>query len=433
MKQTQPMTLAVRQDSGTAVVHATVTVAQDLINNLYQHALLYRKDQYHPQGFSRQTTPVAFIDQQFKVHTLKHLKEFLLKYYVVSYLYQELRRQKIVIVGNPRLLDVVVEQGKPAEYLFAITQAPNMHIHDWKYLPFKSPVRRKYKDIDKQATNFIHEETTQQKATTDPAIVVGDWVHFRVTLVNQQGEHFGTEFNESLWIQIGSDETSLPFQELFMGKQAGDSFVTDEQCIQEYFSSLLDTSYRFLMTVLAVLPFRYVDLGAMTTHFKLKSERKLHQKLVEVYSMRNDISLRRSMADEALRLLLNTFPVQAPEHAVTAQMELIMRIVQENPDYAVYKQQRNFMQTIHALAVKQVQEDILMQHLAYSENITVTDDDVAQYLNLTKRARTKEFIYFVHPSLRANEQELPISHESLKQFCLKEKTLNHLLYHLTKA
>lgn len=433
MKQTHPMTLAIHKEGSEQIAHATVTIAQDLVNNLYKHALLYRKEQYHPQGFSRQATPIAFIDQHYKLQTLKHLKEFLLKYYVISYLYQEIRRQKIVCVGDPRLLHVTLELGKPAEFVFAITQSSNIHIHDWKYLPFKSPLRRKYKDIDKQASNFIEEETEFKKNYQELEIAAGDWVHLKITLVDEEGKHFGNDFQELLWLQIGSDETSLPFQELFIGKQRGDVLVTQDQCIQEYFSSQLDTSYRFLITILEVLPYRYTDLAALSTYFKLKSEKKLHQKLVEVYSMRNDISLRRSMADEALRLLLNTFPVQAPESAVQAQMELIIQVVQQNPDYAVYKQQRSFLQTIHDLALKQVQEDILMQHLAYNENIIVNDEDVALYLNLTKRARTKEFIYFVHPSLGANEQELPISHESLKQFCLKEKALNHVLYHLTKA
>lgn len=433
MKPAEPMQLVVKHEDGQSVVFATVNVSQDIVNKVYQHAVRSCIKNVHPQGLARQVTPLSYVDEHYKVHIIKHLKEFLLKYYVISYLYQELRRQKIVSVGNPRLVHAEVTPDQPASFVFAITQSTDIHLRDWKYLPFKSPLRRKYKDIDKQASTFIDHELEQLKNYKNPAIVSGDWVHLQIKLVDELAQPFGQEFHEKLWIQIGSDETSLPFQELFAGKQVGDSFVTTEQCLQEYFNSQIDTSYRFLITILAVLPHAYFDLESLASYFRIKSDKKLHQKLVEVYSMRNDLSLRRSMAEEVLRLMLNTFPVEAPESAIEAQMETILSVVQKSPDYAVYKQQRNFLQTVHELALKQVQEDILMQHLAYYENVVVHDTDVAQYLNLTKRARTKEFIYFVHPALGANEHELPISNESLKQFCLKEKVLNHILYHLTKA
>jgi len=94
--------------------------------------------------------------------------------------------------------------------------------------------------------------------------------------------------------------------------------------------------------------------------------------------------------------------------------------------------QSDFDQKVRLLAEKQVRENILIDHFALQENINIDDSDVFGYLNLTKRPRTKEFIHFLHPEIRANEEELPIPHESLKYLCIKEKTINHILYHFTK-
>jgi hypothetical protein len=57
---------------------------------------------------------------------------------------------------------------------------------------------------------------------------------------------------------------------------------------------------------------------------------------------------------------------------------------------------------------------------------------MCQYLNLTKRQRTKEFVYFKHQALNSNEEEVPLQHALLCHICRKEKAVNHLLYHWGK-
>ena len=44
----------------------------------------------------------------------------------------------------------------------------------------------------------------------------------------------------------------------------------------------------------------------------------------------------------------------------------------------------------------------------------------------------KDFIYFDPFVTKIQGQEIPISAATLKQACLREKTLNHIIYHLTK-
>jgi hypothetical protein len=58
--------------------------------------------------------------------------------------------------------------------------------------------------------------------------------------------------------------------------------------------------------------------------------------------------------------------------------------------------------------------------------------DFRGYLNLIKRARTKEFVYFNPPNTKIEGQETPLASVLLGQCCLREKTLNHIIYNLTK-
>ena len=84
------------------------------------------------------------------------------------------------------------------------------------------------------------------------------------------------------------------------------------------------------------------------------------------------------------------------------------------------------------VAEKQVKETIFIDQLAYRENTHLTNQDVKHYLNLSKRPRMKEFIYFSSPATKIGGQEMPIGAQELKRTCLREKALNHIIYHLTK-
>jgi len=405
-----------------------ITVPQEIIDKLYQHTLIL---QQHADtvGFSKKNAPLQYLDSYYKEHILNHLKEFLLKYSVISFFYQQLREQHILTAGEPRLVDISLAPEKDAQYIFQFTPVKKVAVRDWRYLPFKSPIRKKYKDIDKQASNFITEERAQHGHHDE--ITPGDWVLFEITLLNQNQKPLLKNLSESLWIQIGAEETSEPFRNLFLGKKKGEHFTSNHLCLQEYFSQN-DYDYFFDIFIKEILPYHYFCLDSFKRHFRLKSDRKMHQKIVEVYSFRNDISLRRAMIEEAFLLINRTYPIDVPESVVIRQEKILREELQTNPDYTVYKLQSDFDQKVRLLAEKQVRENILIDHFALQENINIDDSDVFGYLNLTKRPRTKEFIHFLHPEIRANEEELPIPHESLKYLCIKEKTINHILYHFTK-
>ncbi|MBT4855856.1 hypothetical protein HOM50_02730 [bacterium] len=427
--------LTIESDTHKAVGHLHVTVPASVVNIIYKEAAQSQKHKVNPVGFTKETVPFEYIDEHYKTQLIEHLKEFILKYVVISFLYQEMRRQKIIAVGEPRLQAISLNFNEDARYSFEFTPVQiNTSIRDWKYLPYKPPVRKKYKDIDKQAELFLTEEMEKEKKHIDASTInIGDWVSFDVTLYDQnQKQLLSSNYKENLWVHISNEETNFAYQELFVGKKKGDFFLTTDESIQEYFSSQIDTHYQFGVKIVDVLSQHYLSMLSFKEHFKIKSNRKVLQKFVEVFSFRNDISLRRSMVEEALQLLIKTYPYDIPSSAIFRQQKLLMEHIQKNPDYMVYKKEPDFLEKIHSLATKQISEVIMIDRFAFQENIQVSDEEVSNYLNLTKRNRTKEFIYFQHKSLRAQGTDFPISSESLKQACLREKTLNHILYRLKK-
>lgn len=94
--------------------------------------------------------------------------------------------------------------------------------------------------------------------------------------------------------------------------------------------------------------------------------------------------------------------------------------------------QRDFKERVYQLAEKQTKECILIDQIAYAENIHANKQDIECYLNLTKRPRMKEFIYFDPPTTKIEGKERPVPEEEIRYACLREKTLNHIIYHLTQ-
>ena len=411
---------------------AVITIPANYVQKLYAQASAAQQSEVHTFGFAKGNTPLSYIEKNFQPHLVDHVKEFFFKYFVINWLYKELYAKKVFIGGEPHLQDISLNPNQDANFSFSLTLAQPISLQGWKRLPFKAPKRKNYKDLDRQVENFLKDEHSASKKIKDLQISEGDWINFTVCLLNKKKKPLIGSYKESLWLRIGKEEADSPFQSLFIGKSVGDTFVTDHECLQEYFSSHLDTHYNFEVSITDRLPYAFFCIEHFKKHFRVRNNRELHQKLIEVFSYRNDISQRRAMAEESLKLLLSKHAFAVPPHLVLRQQKTILDIVHDTPDYQVYKMQPDFRDKIKTLAEKQVKEDVFINQLAFHENIGITNADIKGYLNLGNRPRTSEFIYFEPPATKFLGHEVPISSALLVQCCLKEKTLNHAIHHLVR-
>jgi FKBP-type peptidyl-prolyl cis-trans isomerase (trigger factor) len=298
---------------------------------------------------------------------------------------------------------------------------------DWHYSLFKSPPRKHYKDLDKRAKEFIDEELTKEANYENiNTIQVGDWINFKVWLCKDKEPLLPEEPSE-LWLKIGSDEINIPFQELFVGKKIGQEFITNSLCIQEYFNSQTDNNYNYLIKIEDIVYNNFFSIENFKRHFKIKTNKAALQKIIEVFSSTNDLSLRKNIMEQLFNFLLTKHQINLPKQAVVRQQRIVVETLQINPDYGVYKLQKDFSANVYKLALRQLHEIILADYIGFQEQLEVDQNDIKSYLNLTLRPRTREFIYFKHGAINTNEQEWPIPSEMLKTMCLKEKTINHIL------
>ena len=412
---------------------ATIVVSKSLVNIFFQETAVALKSNIQAYGFQQGEVPVEYITKQYKINITEHLKEFFFKFGIINFLFQELRTQKLLVAGDPRLADIHLEYHQDARFIFELSIFPTIALNEWKYFPFKAPNRKNYKDLDRQVESFIQEEQKNLESyTTDHGISIGDWINFDLSVVDQQHMFLDERLVENFWIKIGNEEIEDHLQVLFLGKKKGETFVTNSKGLQDHFSDQLRTAYIFKVNIVDVIPHAYFCFDQFKDHFRIKTNKDMHKKLIEVFSYRNDISQRLATVEEAFKLLLSRHRFFAPQHLVLRQQKIILGAIQSNPDYNVYRKQKDFNFWIQQLAEKQVKETLLIDQLIYRENITVSNEDMVNYLNLDKRSRMKEFIYFSLPDSKHYGQEMPVAMHELSRVCAREKAINYVIHYLTK-
>jgi FKBP-type peptidyl-prolyl cis-trans isomerase (trigger factor) len=419
-------------NEGSVKAKAVVVVPADHVQTLFDSAALTQQYIIKPTGFQKNHVPLSYIKQNYHLNLIEHVKEFLFKFGVVNFLYDQLRLKKIAVAGEPRLKNIELELGKDAFFHFDLTLAHPIAFHDWKYFSFKAPKRKNYKDLDRQVDNFIQEESVFKEQNQSSGITLYDWVNITVTPLCDETKPLLEGLTENFWFRMNDDDIESLLRELFTGKQNGAVLVTDNKGLQDYFSDLLATNYLFKVEIKDVIPYAFFCFDLFKDYFKIKTNKDMLKKLIEIFSYRNDISQRRAMVEESLALLLAKHRFDVPKHLVLRQQNNILASIRENPDYNVYRKQADFQMRIAQLAYRQAKELVLVDQVAYHDNIQVSDEDMKGYLNLTKRNRTKEFLYFEIPDTKRDGQEIPLPTAQLKQVCLREKTVNHIIYHLTK-
>lgn len=427
----------------------SVQIPSEPVKVMYHQALASIKQDIHTYGFPKGATPESYIAQTYRPLLIDHLKQFFFRHCVSAMLQRGIAEHKIITLSAPQERQALIDPEMPAQFIFLVSTSANPIKSEWKKLHFKAPGRKNYKDLDRQVDFFLKEEERKQKqfakahqdgkvssrnndAPADEVIAFHDWICLGIKLVDQEKKHILNPIEQRVWIKIGEEEADQQAQGLFLGKKVGDSFITDNDFFQDSVSDDFTTHYLFEVTILYHVPSNFFDMDRFKTHFRLKTAKETHQKLIEVFSFRHDISQRRETIERFFKLLFHNYPFSVESDIVEQQEKVVLARVQENPDYHVYKNQHDFKEKVTLLAEKQIKEILFIDSIAYQESIQATDEDMINYIHLFKRPRTKEFVYFDIPHSRINDQEIALCHEEIRRSCQREKTLNYVLYYLTK-
>ncbi|MCL4361191.1 hypothetical protein M1446_02440 [Candidatus Dependentiae bacterium] len=408
-----------------------INIGSNFIDSVYRQSVISQKKLATTYGFTVGSAPATYIEQNYKAPIVQHLKELFFKHCVIDYLINNLIEKNIILAEEPKINRINLFPESNGIYEFEISNIKLNKKKYWRDLLFKAPVRKNYKDLDRQVESFIKEELSNWEKNPEEQIRLRDWVCFDLTICDDDKKPLLENYKQNLWIKIGEEEADLYLHELFLGKNYNEKFYSTNKVLQDYVCSDLNIGYNFLVEIKDVIPYIYFNFEHFKKHFKIKTGKEVEAKLIEVFSYRNNFSLRRETVEAILALLLKNHLVEIPGYILRDQQEQLLEKLHDNPDYHVYKAKNDFKEKVKMLAEKQLKEKMIIDSIAYSENIKVNHNDIAQYINFLQRPRTKDFIYFEIPSTKIDNLETPISTEVIRQYCLREKTLNHIINYLT--
>lgn len=384
-------------------------------------------------GFKKGYAPLVYIQEHFKAPIISHMKNLGLKFFGIDNLLKHIRNQKIVLVGAPQLRDIQIDSFGNATYIFEAHIPKELYMQSWKYLPFKPTPRKRYRDIDKQVSSYLAEEEALQKSyNPEKGINVGDWVYFQAWMIDHNNNPIFDKTPATLWLKIGNEEPDLEFQNLFLKRKIGETLITDIPSFQHYFCETSEAHYTFVIKILDIVPNQAFSFENFKNYFKIKTNKDLLSKITEVFSFNNDISQRRSIAYEALGLIIRKNQIVLPDNAILDQRKQILQSLQYKPDFIVYRMDPEFDLQITNMAKRQLLDSVVVESIAYQDNIHVSHQDIKAILQISQRPRFKDFLYFPFFNTQSQGQEFPVDSESLYHYCLKEKIVNHIIHHLTK-
>lgn len=405
-------------------VHSTLVKQMvDQCIELFRHASF--------DGFSSTTVPKQHIADSYKHQIIHKVKNYLFNHLVLDFILAEILNRKLVMANFPRLAAIEVLPDLTMIFHFDVSIADTIELKEWKHFAFKSPKRKRYKDLDKQVIAFVDNRNANNKKVNMHAIEENDWVLIATNVVDTQGQLVHQELSGLFWIKVGEQEITPPLISQLLGRQVDGSFYSTDLDIRESEDSYEKRAFKFLVTIKSVIKGSVFSLETFKTTFKLKNKNDIHNKLMEVFSYRNDVSQRKSIIEEVFHLLLSKHRFEIPKHLVLRREEFLLEQLMRQPDYHVYRAQKDFETCIQQLAEKQLKEEIVIDHIAHHENIKIDLRDMHNYLHLLSNKKLKEFIYFKPLSDIIDDYQVMINVTALAQTVAREKTLNHIIHALT--
>lgn len=412
------------------LIEATINVSPDIVNNIYRQAVSIYSKNAQPDGLKNTILPSDFVEKEHIDEIRQNIRKFVLKHIVIDHLFNQISHKKIPIANHPRLTTMEFNKVGGIEYVFDLSIASPIALKEWKLFTFKAPKRKKYKDLDKQVDLFIKRETEKLKRQKKDIVENEDWINFEATIVSDDKQEMIAPHRSNFWIKINTKHVKNPFQMFFFDKKIGDSFLVNQIPFNESISDSLTENCKFLITVKSIAKGSSLSTEAIKTIFKLKNKVDLHNKLIEVFSYRNDISQRRAIVEEVFHLFFSKHRFEVPKHLTIRKQESLIEMLKKQPDYQVYKAQKDFYEKVALLAEKLLKEEILIDQISHKENIKTTSKDINNYLTLFNNSRLREFVYFKPLFEPIEDCDFPLYESFLRQAVQREKTLNHVIHTL---
>lgn len=366
--------------------------------------------------------PESYTSTYFAQEILQETKAFIYNNLVCGELSAYQAKLPFTFLTTPRFQEVEIEEDGSYQYLFEVGCKELLKVSEWEKLDCVIPSRKNYNDIDIQVTNFIKklEEVAQQSSNN--TIEVGDWVCFSTVptaLFPKKGKY---------WFFITSNENKNGLEQALLGKSCKETVhIQPDLFYYNAPSSLFASEENFTLTIESILKKQSFSIKTLQHLFTLHTPEEIHGKLIEIFSFREDIPLRKAIIEEFFYAAFLKYRFEIPPHSIIRKKQELLELLKTTHEHRLFTKNDSFVAALDKLAELKIKETALMDSIAFQEAVTVSDEDIKAYLECLEDPRGQEFIHFNF----FNDQYIDITHpfleDELLSFVKREKTLNTVL------
>ncbi len=298
----------------SSVMQICINVAPYLVNKIKKYTVETYRNKISTKGFADGTIPDSFIEKNYSKSIIESTLKFILKFFVTDYLEEQILQHQFVCLSASNLHNVEVLSDNSVNYVFKNAIINPIMTTNWEKISFHPPRRKLYKDLDRQASIFIKNSEDEELKKVSDQVEDGDWVCFSATLLNSNNQPAIRDFKNQFWLKIDTKYIATPLHQSFLEKKEGEIFFVEELLVFGMPSDLLSVKGKFKISIVSIVKSNKFSLQRFKSVFSLPDTKAAHEKLIEIFSFRNDISQRRLIIEEAFRVLFNKFRFEVPRY-----------------------------------------------------------------------------------------------------------------------
>lgn len=409
----------------------TIAVPQDIVEKFIIFLLQKKRDVISMSGLHAGVVPINYIKKNYEHSLVTHLKNIFYHFYVLPLLVQELRLQGAYI---PKIFDFhFICNMETKEIVFSYAYIKNLleYVYFPEYKRIKFPERKKYRDLDKQAKWIIDsEQKNKELYSYGVSIDEDDWVCIRIFFIDDHKNIIDERVYGLFWLYITNEIIDRELCSLFFGKKKGDVFFTNGESLAKSLG-LFFIDHEFMVVIVDHVSNKYF-ITENFRHVFGYDNKVTFEKIVEIFSLKNDIPLKKEKSQIALQFFLEKIKIYV-EKDIMDEHELILKNkLLKNADYLLYQGELNFDTNIKKLSCRQSMEKILVDYLIFFYKLESSSQLLYWYMNILQRPRLKEFLYFDANYLYdTHHKSQLIQNVFIEQIALRERVIEYMIQKLS--
>jgi trigger factor len=296
-------------------------------------------------------------------------------------------------VGEPRVTELTIEDGKPLHVKAIFEFVPEFSIEGYQSVTVdKPPVDVTEEEFQRELEQLRESHSTIEPVEEDRALVDGDWTQITYKGLVEGEPEAAPVAGEDTLVEVGGKDTVAAFSSVLRGAKPGQELKAEVIYPADYAEpKLAGKTVAYEVEVKAIkkriVPELNDDFAKELGHYENLAE--LETRVREYMASRKRRGVEGETKDRLFAALAERFPFAVPESLVQQQIET--RLERGLRALAAQGMKTEQMRNLDFARLREAQRDgavaevktnILLERIAAEENITISDEELDRELQL---------------------------------------------------